>query len=68
MSKIEGEYDFEIIEIEAGEVNKNIATCTQVGGIVRVGLRTVTSALINLGGCVVTDLGGFGGLLVLKEV
>ena len=27
MSKIEGDYVYEIIEIEEGEINKNISTC-----------------------------------------
>lgn len=59
MSKIEGEYDFEIIEIEAGEVNKNIATCTQVWEVLSELDADRKSAMINLGGGVVTDLGGF---------
>lgn len=59
MSKIEKEYDVEVIEIEPGEIHKNIETCSGVWnalselGFDRKGL------LINLGGGVVTDLGGF---------
>ncbi|WP_025740332.1 3-dehydroquinate synthase [Aquimarina pacifica] len=59
MSKIEKEYNIEVIEIEPGEIHKNIETCTGVWnalselGFDRKGL------LINLGGGVVTDLGGF---------
>ncbi|SHF07396.1 3-dehydroquinate synthase [Arenibacter palladensis] len=59
MSKIEGEYDFEIIEIEEGEINKNIATCTQVWEVLSELDADRKSAMINLGGGVVTDLGGF---------
>ena len=59
MSHIEGEYDFEIIEIEAGEIHKNIATCTQVWEILSELDADRKSAMINLGGGVVTDLGGF---------
>jgi 3-dehydroquinate synthase len=59
MSKIEGEYDFEIIEIEEGEKNKNIATCTQVWEVLSELDADRKSAMINLGGGVVTDLGGF---------
>ncbi|MEQ8220408.1 MAG: 3-dehydroquinate synthase [Arenibacter sp.] len=59
MAKIEGEYDFEIIEIEEGEINKNIATCTQVWEVLSELDADRKSAMINLGGGVVTDLGGF---------
>ncbi|GGW25781.1 3-dehydroquinate synthase [Arenibacter certesii] len=59
MGNIEGEYDFEIIEIEAGEVNKNIETCTQVWEVLSELDADRKSAMINLGGGVVTDLGGF---------
>ncbi len=59
MSKIEGEHDFEIIEIEEGEINKNIATCTQVWEVLSELDADRKSAMINLGGGVVTDLGGF---------
>lgn len=59
LSKIEGDYDFEIIEIEEGEINKNIATCTQVWEVLSELNADRKSAMINLGGGVVTDLGGF---------
>lgn len=59
MSRIEGEYDFEIIEIEAGEIHKNISTCTQVWEVLSELDADRKSAMINLGGGVVTDLGGF---------
>lgn len=59
MSKIEGEYDFEIVEIEEGEINKNIGTCTQVWEVLSELDADRKSAMINLGGGVVTDLGGF---------
>ncbi|MDX1362900.1 MAG: 3-dehydroquinate synthase [Arenibacter latericius] len=59
MGNIEGEYDFEIIEIEAGEINKNIETCTQVWEVLSELDADRKSAMINLGGGVVTDLGGF---------
>jgi len=59
MSVIEKEYDIEVIEIEAGEIHKNIETCSGIWnalselGVDRKGL------LINLGGGVITDIGGF---------
>ena len=59
MSRIEGEYDFEIIEIEAGEQFKNIETCTGVWSALSELGADRKSVLINLGGGVVTDLGGF---------
>ncbi len=49
----------EIIEIEPGEEHKNINTCTGVwGAMVELGCDR-NSLVINLGGGVVTDLGGF---------
>ncbi len=59
LSNIEKEYDIEVIEIESGEIHKNIETCSGIWnalselGIDRKGL------MINLGGGVITDLGGF---------
>lgn len=59
MSEIRATYDFEIIEIEAGEIHKNIATCTQVWEVLSELDADRKSLMINLGGGVVTDLGGF---------
>lgn len=59
MSEIHGEYDFEIIEIEPGEIHKNIETCTQVWEVLSELDADRKSILINIGGGVVTDLGGF---------
>ena len=59
MGMINGDYDFEVIEIEEGEINKNIATCTQVWEVLSELDADRKSAMINLGGGVVTDLGGF---------
>lgn len=49
----------EIIEIESGEENKNIQTCTEVWSILTDLGAERKSVLINLGGGVITDLGGF---------
>ncbi|AVM49160.1 3-dehydroquinate synthase [Capnocytophaga sp. oral taxon 878] len=49
----------EIIEIEAGEPHKNIDTCTQVWYALSELGADRHSLLINIGGGVVTDLGGF---------
>ncbi|MGB5237312.1 MAG: 3-dehydroquinate synthase [Flavobacteriaceae bacterium] len=52
-------FDFEVIEIEAGEAFKNIDTCTQVWEALSELDADRRSLLINLGGGVITDLGGF---------
>ena len=59
MAKLEGNYPYEIIEIEPGEAHKNISTCTSVWEAMSELDGDRKSLLINLGGGVVTDLGGF---------
>ncbi len=59
MASISGDYLFEIIEIPSGEINKNIHTCTQVWEALSELDGDRKSLMINLGGGVVTDLGGF---------
>ncbi len=59
MAEIAGDYAFEIIEIESGEVNKNIQTCTQVWEVLSELDADRKSIMINVGGGVLTDLGGF---------
>lgn len=49
----------EIISIEAGEENKNIQTCSGVWEALSELGADRKSLLINLGGGVITDLGGF---------
>lgn len=49
----------EIIEFEAGEPNKNIETCVEVWNVLTELGADRKSLVINLGGGVVTDLGGF---------
>ncbi|WP_223548389.1 3-dehydroquinate synthase [Aestuariivivens sp. NBU2969] len=49
----------EIIEIEAGEIHKTIETCTGVWNSLSDLDADRKSLMINLGGGVVTDLGGF---------
>ena len=53
------EISIEIIEIEAGESIKNITTCTELWSILSDLGADRKSILINLGGGVVTDIGGF---------
>jgi 3-dehydroquinate synthase len=59
MAKLEGRSGCEIIEMAAGELHKNISTCTRVWESLSELEADRKSLLINLGGGVVTDLGGF---------
>ena len=59
MAEINGDYQFEIIEIESGEINKNIETCVGVWEALSELGADRKSILLNLGGGVLTDLGGF---------
>lgn len=56
---LETELTIEIIEFEAGEVNKNIETCVQIWNVLTELGADRKTLVINLGGGVVTDLGGF---------
>lgn len=49
----------EIIEIEPGESNKNSATCLQLWEVLTDLKADRKSVLLNLGGGVLTDIGGF---------
>lgn len=49
----------EIIEIEAGESEKNISTCVEIWSILTELGGDRKSLLINVGGGVITDIGGF---------
>jgi 3-dehydroquinate synthase len=51
--------EIEVIEIENGEYNKTIETCVSVWSILADFGADRKSVIINLGGGVVTDLGGF---------
>jgi 3-dehydroquinate synthase len=56
---LETELTIEIIEFEAGEPNKNIETCIQIWNVLTELGADRKTLIINLGGGVVTDLGGF---------
>jgi len=56
---IETDLNIEIIEFEAGEANKNIETCIEIWKVLTELGADRKSLIINLGGGVVTDLGGF---------
>lgn len=49
----------EVIEVAAGEDSKQIDVCTQLWGVLGELGADRSSVIINLGGGVVTDLGGF---------
>lgn len=53
------EISIEIIEIEAGEEIKNITTCVEIWSILSELGADRKSLIINLGGGVITDIGGF---------
>lgn len=59
LSQIETTCDIEIIEIESGEEHKNIETCLGVWEALSELEADRKSLLINVGGGVITDLGGF---------
>lgn len=48
-----------LIEIQSGEENKNIETCEQIWSALTEGKFDRNSLLINLGGGVIGDMGGF---------
>ena len=56
---LETDLTIEIIEFDAGEENKNIETCVQIWNVLTELGADRKSLIINLGGGVVTDLGGF---------
>lgn len=58
----------EIIEIEPGELHKNLDTCTQVWHALSELGADRKSLLINVGGGVVTDLGGFVASTYMRGV
>ena len=59
LSNLATEIEIEIIELEAGELHKNIATCSEVWGALSELGADRKSILLNLGGGVISDLGGF---------
>src|SRR6056300_32388 len=59
MGNLEGEFPIEIVEIESGEINKTLETCSGVWEALSELGADRKSAMINLGGGVITDMGGF---------
>lgn len=59
LEKLETDVVIDIIEIESGEINKTIDTCVGVWNTLSESNADRKSLLINIGGGVITDLGGF---------
>ncbi|GAA4270230.1 3-dehydroquinate synthase [Hyunsoonleella aestuarii] len=59
LERLETDLSIEIIEIEAGEIHKTIDTCVGVWNALSDLDADRKSLMINVGGGVVTDLGGF---------
>jgi len=59
LPRIETDARIEVIEMDAGEEFKNIHTCTSIWKVLSELEADRKSLIINLGGGVVTDLGGF---------
>lgn len=59
LSQVETRIQIEIIEIESGEQHKTIETCVGVWNALSELGADKKSLLINLGGGVITDIGGF---------
>jgi 3-dehydroquinate synthase len=59
MEQLEVEIDTEVIEIEAGEIHKNIETCSGLWNVLTELGADRKSLIVNLGGGVITDMGGF---------
>ncbi len=59
LQQLETTKEIEIIEIESGEENKNLETCSGVWHALTELGADRKSLIINLGGGVITDLGGF---------
>jgi 3-dehydroquinate synthase len=59
ITNVEALTSAEIIEIDSGEENKNLETCIQLWEVLTELGADRHSILINLGGGVVTDMGGF---------
>lgn len=59
LQKLQTDIEIEVLEIEVGEENKTIETCSSLWEALSELGGDRKSLLVNLGGGVVTDLGGF---------
>ena len=68
LGNLETHAPFEIIEIEAGEESKNIQTTVQLWEILAEFEADRKSLMLNLGGGMVSDLGGFVSSAYKREI
>ena len=59
LNKLEIKDNYKVLEIQVGEVNKNIKTCEYLWNQLSKNSADRQSLIINLGGGVITDIGGF---------
>lgn len=68
MTRVKVLADAEVIEIESGEENKNMAVCMRVWKALGETGADRRSLLINLGGGVISDLGGFAASVFKRGI
>ncbi len=68
LANLQTELPIEIIEIEAGEIHKTLETCEGVWKTLSDLGADRKSLLINIGGGVVTDLGGFVAATFMRGI
>lgn len=68
LERLETNCPIEILEVEPGEEHKNISTCTQLWHALSDWGADRQSLIINLGGGVVTDMGGFVAATYMRGI
>ncbi|MEL6989156.1 MAG: iron-containing alcohol dehydrogenase, partial [Bacteroidota bacterium] len=62
------DYEFEVIQIESGEERKNLDTCSNIWEALKNKEANRKSLLINLGGGVIGDIGGFCAATYMRGI
>ncbi len=65
-SKLKNDFNIKKIEFSQGEINKNLQTCEMIWDSLLENHAKKDSLVINLGGGVVTDIGGFCASLYMR--
>ncbi len=68
LQELSATLSYEIIEVESGESNKDIATCQHLWDTLSDLGGDRKSILINLGGGIITDMGGFVASTFLRGI
>ena len=68
LGDLETEIPMEIIEITPGEENKNLDSCYQIWGALTEFNADRNTLIINVGGGIVTDMGGFIASTYLRAI